>query len=85
MQRLGDKVTPEQRSEGSRGERHVCIRATHAGGERGRGDGPDQGSLQHQQGQHGWSPASQVRVEDKAWEGWQVQVMAGHGRLLLAL
>lgn len=43
MQRLGDKVTPEQRSEGSRGERHVCIRATHAGGERGRGDGPDQG------------------------------------------
>lgn len=35
--RLGDKVIPEQRSEGSQGVRYVCIDR-----ERGRGDSPDE-------------------------------------------
>lgn len=48
--RLGDKVIPEQRSEGSQGVRYVCI--------------DREGEPQHQQGQRGRSPVSWGRAED---------------------
>lgn len=40
--RLGDKVIPKQRSEGSQGVRYVCIEAAPMDRERGRGDSPDE-------------------------------------------